>query len=95
MENAPHLDCIKPRLDRALPHFLAVPGVSQQVVGGRRSGAQSERVFKNLLAGNDESFIRATGLPRCAGLGRDSLGSRTPNAAPGGHRHDLGRGASW
>ena len=57
MENAPHLDCIKPRLDRALPHFLAVPEVSQQVVGGRRSGAQSERVVKNLLAGNDESFI--------------------------------------
>ena len=57
MENAPQLDWIKPRLDRALPHFLAVPVVSQQVTGGRRSGAQSERVVKNLLAGNDESFI--------------------------------------
>ena len=57
MGHPPRLDSIRLRLDHALPHFLAVPGVSQQVVGGRRSGAQSERVVKNLLAGNDESFI--------------------------------------
>ena len=51
-----HLDSIRLRLDHALPHFLAVPGVSQRVTGGRRSRAQFERVVKNLLAGNDESF---------------------------------------
>ena len=56
MGHPPHLDSIRLRLDHALPHFLAVPGVSQRVTGGRRSRAQFERVVKNLLAGNDESF---------------------------------------
>ena len=56
MGHPPRLDSIKLRLDHALSHFLAVPGVSRQVTGGHRSSAQSRRVVKNLLAGNDDSF---------------------------------------
>ena len=56
MGHPPHLDSIRLRLDHALPHFLRVPGVSQRVTGDRRSRTQFERVAKNLLAGNDESF---------------------------------------
>ena len=56
MEHPPHLDSIKLRLHRALPHFLALPGIGQQVSGDRQSSAQLERAVKNLLERKDEWF---------------------------------------
>ena len=49
MKRAPSLDSIKVRLRRALPQFLALPGISEQVGAVPLSSVQLERSVKNVL----------------------------------------------
>ena len=62
MEPPPHINCIKSRLQYALPHFLALPGMAQLISSGRQNGMQFERVLKNLLEGEDDWFAEVPAL---------------------------------
>ena len=49
VKHEPSLNSIKERVDRALPKFLALPGVSERVVVVPLSNRHLERTVKNIL----------------------------------------------
>ena len=54
MKHAPSLDSIKERLDRALPKFLVLPGVSEGIVDVPLSRVHLARSVKNILEKRNE-----------------------------------------
>ncbi len=54
MKHAPSLDSIKERLDRALPKFLVLPGVSEGIVDVPLSRVHLARLVKNILEKRNE-----------------------------------------
>ena len=54
MKHAPSLDSIKERLDRALPKFLVLPGVSEGIVDVPLSRVHLARLVRNILEKRNE-----------------------------------------
>ena len=82
MEQAPSLDSIQAQLRRALPHFLALSGVSDHVVGTQLRGVQLERAVKKILEGKDEWSAAAPVFQDVQGWVATHWGTERPTKPP-------------